>query len=54
MDKINNYVDSQLSSIFKENCIVLRPKEVLRKIIDDRLSEIELRDSKVKKKKKVD
>lgn len=57
MDKITNYVDEQLSTIFNKHSLNLRSKEELRKIIDERISEIEDRISVVletKKKKKKD
>jgi len=51
MDRINEYVDKKLSSIFKEHSLRLRSKEECRRIIDERISEIESKKAKIVKKK---
>jgi hypothetical protein len=54
MDKINQYVDEQLSTIFNKHSLNLRSKDELQRIIDERISEIESRQKKKSKKVKVD
>lgn len=52
MDKINQYVDDQLSTIFNRHSLNLRSKEELQKIIDIRISEIESRNIQKKRNQK--